>query len=188
MWQSYCGEVTMSRSYCLPTISDVICTIPSGNTESHRQEGKVQCLKAKVQSVRYWSTERVRYGKYNTVFSYRTYSKNSVRNSVSYFFPKSNRTVIPNRTVETPWLEVSRTSVQVHQLCLGFDICRLIMFKIVSRRRSCSDQLLGSQLREWIASDAGGLSRRHVSLQTLRCSWRTRKYSSVKVRLLWPYN
>ena len=156
----------------------------------------MQYLKAKVQSLRYWSTERVRYGKYYTVFPYRTFSKNSVRNSISYFFPKSNRTV-PNRTVVTPWLEVSRTSVQVFQLCLGSDICRFKMFKIVSiifhlsgnvRRRSCSDLLLGSQLREWIASDAGGLSRRPVSLQTLRCSWRTRKYSSVKVRLLWPYN
>ena len=39
----------------------------------------------------------MRYGKYNSVFPYRTFSKNSVCNSVSYFLSKSNRTVIPYR-------------------------------------------------------------------------------------------
>ena len=43
----------------------------------------------------------VRYGKYNTAFPYRTFSKNSIRNSVSYFLPKFNRNSVPNRTVVT---------------------------------------------------------------------------------------
>ena len=60
---------------------------------SYGRAGKVHYLEAKEQSVHYSSTESVRYEKYNTVFSYRTFSKNFVRNSVSYFLPKSNRTV-----------------------------------------------------------------------------------------------
>ena len=54
----------------------------------------------------------VRYGKYNTVFPYRTFSKNSVRNSVSYFLPKSNRTVV------TPW----RRHIVFVLLVRGFEL------------------------------------------------------------------
>ena len=57
----------------------------------------------------------VRYGKYNIVFPYRTFFKNSVRSLIPYraFFQNltaPNRNFVPNRTVVTLCLKLTLSS------------------------------------------------------------------------------